>query len=121
MNIFGNEYGFMLTVGASEEISELCPDGDLSRLGEVLQGSYSQTIGTVTKMLLAMSRAYDLNRAFEGHPQDHPELTANMLKALPQDKFLEAQGEAMAAFRNDTKTTVEVEPSKKKENPEGLT
>lgn len=117
MKIFGHEYGFMLTVGASEEISGLCPGGDLSRLGEVLQGTYSQTIGTVTTMITAMSRAYDLNKAFEGEPQDHPELTAEMLKALPQDKFLEVQNEAMAAFRNDTKPTVEVEPSKKKESP----
>ena len=120
MNIFGHEYGFMLTVGASEEISELCPDGDLSRLGEALEGSYSKTIGMVVKMVLSMSRAYDLARAFEGHPVDHPGLTAEMLKALPQSKFLAVQNEAMAAFRGDTKTTVEVEPSKKKDKEEEL-
>lgn len=115
MNIFGNEYGFMLTVGASEEVSELCPNGDLSRLGEVLQGSYKSTIDTVTKMVIAMAKAYDNYMAFEGHPVDHPALTAEMLKALPQDKFIAVQNEAMAAFRGDTATTVEVEPSKKKD------
>lgn len=118
MIIFGHEYGFMLTVGASEEVSELCPDGDLSRLGEILQGSYKDTIDVVTKMILSMSRAYDLNKAFEGHPQEHPELTAEMLKALPQDKFIAVQQEAMSAFRGDTQTTVEVEPSKKKDAEE---
>lgn len=121
MKIFGNEYGFMLTVGAAEEISEICPDGDLSRIGEVLAGTYKNTIETVTSIILAMSRAFDLSKAFDGEPQDHPELTATMLKALPQDKFLAVQSEAMSAFRGDTKTTVEIEPSKKKESPEELT
>ena len=27
MKIFGEEYGFALTVGASAEIADLCPDG----------------------------------------------------------------------------------------------
>lgn len=33
MQIYGREVGFRFTVGASAKISDLCPDGDITRLG----------------------------------------------------------------------------------------
>lgn len=119
MNIFGNEYGFALTVGASAEISKLCPEGDLSRLGEVLSGDvFASTANAGAEIVAAMAKAYDQAQKFSGKTIDHPPLTAEMVLALPQNAFMAVLSHAMSAFASDTAVTVEVEPSKKKENVE---
>ena len=44
MIINGKDRKFLLTIGASAEISDLCPQGDLARLGEVFNQSYAKQI-----------------------------------------------------------------------------
>ena len=114
MKIFDEEYGFMLTVGASAAIADLCPDGDLNRMGEVLEGRFSQTINFTASFIAAMAKGFDDAKRFAGEEVTHKPLTAEMVKALPSDLFKEVQAAALAAFQGDTKTTVEVAPSKKK-------
>lgn len=116
MNIFGEEYGFSLTVGASAAIADLCPDGDLNRMNEVLSGRLSNTINFTASFIAAMAKGFDDARRYAGEEVTHKPLTADMVLALPGDVFGEVQNAALAAFREDTKTTVEVEPSKKEEN-----
>ena len=116
MVIFGEEYGFMLTVGASATIADLCPDGDLNRMGEVLEGRVSNTINFTASFIEAMAKGFDDARRYAGEEVTHRPLTADMVKALPGDVFKEVQSAALASFRGDTEPTVEVEPSKKEEN-----
>ena len=116
MVIFGEEYGFMLTVGASAAIADLCPDGDLNRMGEVLEGRVSNTINFTASFIEAMAKGFDDAKRYAGEEVTHRPLTADMVKALPSDVFKELQSAALASFRGDTKATVEVEPSKKEEN-----
>ena len=120
MKIFDEEYGFMLTVGASAEIADLCPDGDLNRMGEVLQGRFSQTINFTASFIEAMAKGFDDAERFAGHSVTHKPLTADMVKALPSNVFKDVQAAALAAFRGDTETTVEVAPSKKEESQTAL-
>ena len=115
MEIFGHEYGFMLTVGASAEVAELCPGGDLTRISEALDGRFADTVEVTARFVVAMAGGYDASRLYAGEPVEHPPLTVNMLKALSFAKFQEVQRAAMASFRGDTTPSVEVEPSKKKE------
>ena len=119
MKIFGNQYDFALTVGASAKIAEMCPDGDLSRIGEVLSGNnFSETAKNGAEIVVAMASAADAVKRFEGAPAEHPALTVEMLFALSQADFMAAMTEAMSAFGRDSKPTIEVEPSKKEENGE---
>ena len=120
MKIFDEEYGFMLTVGASAEIADLCPDGDLNRMGEVLQGRFSQTINFTASFIEAMAKGFDDAERFAGHSVTHKPLTADMVKALPSNVFKDVQAAALAAFRGDTETPVEVAPSKKEESQTAL-
>lgn len=115
MEIFGHEYGFLLTVGASAEVAELCPGGDLAKIGEALNGRFSDTIELTSRFVVALSAGYDAAEAYAGRPVEHPPLTVEMLKALPMAAFKEVQAAAMRSFRSDTTPSVEVEPSKKKE------
>ena len=115
MIIFGEEYGFMLTIGASAAIADLCPDGDLNRMGEVLEGRVSNAINFTASFIEAMAKGFDDAKRYAGEVVTHKPLTADMVKALPGDVFGKVQAAALAAFKDDTKTSVEVEPSKKEE------
>lgn len=116
MKIFDDEYGFMLTVGASAEIADLCPDGDLNRMGELLEGRFSDTVNFTASFIVAMAKGFDDARRFSGQEITHRPLTKEMLLSLPSDVFKDVQAAALAAFKGDTETTVEVAPSKKRES-----
>ena len=119
MKIFGNQYDFALTVGASAKIAEMCPDGDPSRIGEILSGdNFSATAKTSAEIMVVMASAADAVKRFEGVSATHPELTVEMLFALTQADFMAAMTEAMSAFGRDSKQTIEAEKKKKKENGE---
>ena len=117
MEIFGEEYGFKLTIGASAAIAELCPEGDLARIEEVLDGKrVAKVINFTASFIEALAKGFDDARRYAGEEVTHRPLTADMVKALPGDVFKEVQSAALASFRGDTEPTVEVEPSKKEEN-----
>ena len=119
MVIFGEDYGFLLTIGASAAIADLCPDGDLSRIEEVLdEKKLSQVINFTAHLCEAMAKGFDDAKRYAGEEVTHKPLTAEMVLALPKDDFKDVQAAAVAAFRGGTETTVEVAPSKKKENQE---
>lgn len=117
MKIFGEEYGFLMTVGASTKIADLCPDGDLTRMGEMMEGKTSEMMKFSIKLILAMSEAYDASERFWGREVTHKPLSEEMLNALPLMELKKIQTEAVKAFKDGMETTVEVAPPKKEENP----
>lgn len=115
MNIFGEEYGFMLTVGASTAIARLCPDGDLNRMNEVLNGTFADAITFSASFIVAMANGYDDAKRFIGEEVTHKPLTLDMVMALPGNIFAEVQAAALAAFGSDINPTVEIDTKKKTE------
>ena len=114
MKIFGEDYGFMLTIGASAEIAKLCPDGDISRMSEVIGGNYADAVNFSAKFIVAMANGYDEKKRFDGEEVSHRPLTIDMVMALPGSIFTEVQAAALVAFGEDIKPSVETKPSKKK-------
>ena len=114
MKIFGEDYGFMLTIGASAAIAKLCPDGDISRMSEVIGGNYADAVNFSAKFIVAMANGYDEKKRFDGEEVSHKPLTIDMVMALPGSIFTEVQAAALAAFGEDIKPSVETKPSKKK-------
>lgn len=121
MQIYGREVGFRLTVGASAKISDICPDGDISRLGEVLEGSYGKVVRDTAAIVVAMSEGYAEALAFEtfgradigGDWRPPRPLTVDEVLSLRESEFIQLQQAALAAWTEDSKPTVEVEPEKK--------
>lgn len=113
MQIYGREVGFRFTVGASAKISDLCPDGDITRLGEVLEGQYGQVTRDTAAIMAALSEGYEQALSFEapGHKPDP--LTVDELFSLRPSEFNALQQAALASWAEDRKPTVEVEPEKK--------
>lgn len=121
MQVHGREVGFRFTVGASAKISDLCPDGDISRLGEVLEGSYGKVVRDTVAIIVAMSEGYAAALAFEafgradigGDWKPPRPLTVDEVLSLRESEFIQLQQAALAAWSEDSKPTVEVEPEKK--------
>lgn len=113
MIVHGKERNFLLTVGASAEIAEMCPGGEISRIGEILEGPYNKVLRTTAKIIAAMSRGYENNRKYE-EPGYVPEpLTVDEIMALPTGILHKLEEEALAKFNADTGTSVEIEEPKK--------
>lgn len=121
MQVHGREVGFRFTVGTSAKISDLCPDGDISRLGEVLEGGYGKVVRDTAAIIVAMSEGYAAALAFEtfgradigGDWKPPRPLTVDEVLSLRNSEFVKLQQAALAAWMEDSKPTVEVEPEKK--------
>ena len=113
MQIYGREVGFRFTVGSSAKISDLCPDGDITRLGEVLDGQYGQITRDTAAIMAALSEGYEQARSFEVPGHEPNPLTVDELFSLRPSEFNALQREALASWAEDRKPTVEVEPEKK--------
>lgn len=109
----GKERGFALTIGASVEISDLCPQGDLARLGEVFAQSYGKQIRTTAKIIAAMSKGYENQKHYENPNYEPDALTVDEILTLDTATFQALTHEVMERFKIDQTTTVEVEPKKK--------
>lgn len=113
MIINGKERGFLLTIGASAEISELCPQGDLSRLGEVFNQSYAKQIRVTAKLIAAMSRGFENQKHYEDPDYEPDPLTVDEILTLDTNTFQELTHEVMQKFGADQQPTVETEAKKK--------
>lgn len=113
MQIYGREVGFRFTVGASAKISDLCPDGDITRLGEVLEGQYGQITRDTAAIMVALSEGYEQARSFEAPGYKPQPLTMEEVLTLRMGEFAQLQQAALTAWAEDSKPTVEVEPEKK--------
>jgi hypothetical protein len=113
MQIYGREVGFRFTVGASAKISDLCPDGDITRLGEVLEGQYGQVTRDTAAIMAALSEGYEQARSFEVPGYKPQPLTMEEVLTLRMGEFAQLQQAALTAWAEDSKPTVEVEPEKK--------
>lgn len=112
MVINDREIGFKLTVGASAEIADFCPDGDITRIEEAFNGAYSKTVRNSCKVIRALNRGYVMS--IDPLCKDHKVVTTEELLALDTDTFSALMAEAMKTFGVDMETTVEAEPKKEK-------
>jgi hypothetical protein len=116
IQVFGKDYDLIMTVGASEEIAKLCPGGKIENIYSVFDGKTdAEALDFAVNFIVILSNAADENAEFSGRVVDHPKLTGKMLKAMPAEEFALMQRIAMGAITESTETTVEVEPSKKKD------
>lgn len=119
MIIHGRECGFRFTIRASIEVAELCPDKDLSRMGELFEGkSYGDMAMQTAKLAAILSKANEEAVAYDGSREPAKPLTEDEMLTLTQEEFQAVQAEVLKAYGADTARTVEVEPSKKNEAEE---
>lgn len=118
MNINGVNYGLKMTVGAEVEISRICPNGDISRLGEAVTGAFDETVDAIAHIIVAMSNGYEKQKAYRDRTYTANPVTfdevRNYIEVLEQDEFAQMQEELKVAMDEGMKPSIDAEPVKKK-------
>ncbi len=114
MVIHGREIKFRRTVFGNCEIAKICPGGDINNFNQVINGDYATAQTAAAVFIAALSEGYEMNEAYE-HPDYTPRpLTKNEALLLDSEEFNALFAEAMAAFVEDGKTTVQTKEPKGK-------
>lgn len=114
MELYGRDYGFKLTVGGMADIADLCPDGDITKIQSLFDGRYSKITKKGIAFICILSTGYEEARGFEDPDYKPTPLTPALVRSLAPAEFAALQKEAMAAFGQDAKPSVEVDTTAKK-------
>lgn len=113
MKIYGHEYGMLYTVGAQQELAELCPDKDLKRLKEVTEGRINEVTPEAAKIPMILSdwheRAKSLQAAAEGGTYTPAPLSWDVIQMLTVQEFGALMTEAFLTMSRDMGRTVEAD------------
>lgn len=111
MKIFGREYGMLYSVGAQQEIAELCPERDIKRLGEYMRGKLSDAVEKQARIPIILSnwheKAEAMKAAAEGREYVQQPLAWETVTMLGQEEFGALMGEAFAAMGAGQRRSVE--------------
>lgn len=112
MELNGREIHFRRTVLATCEIADMCPGGDINRLLELFQSSYSTSQTACAKFMYYLHKGYEMTQAVsKGEKADPVPIEAFLL--MDMDDFGTLFHEALDVYTNDAKQTVEVAEPKK--------
>lgn len=118
MEINGREIRFLRTVKATADIANICPNGDIERIGELFSGNLSTTLETGAKIIHFLNEGYEMNRHFMDRSYQPKIIEVDEIMYLDDQTFTELMKSAMQGMGVGAETTIEVEPSKKKANAE---
>lgn len=114
MKVRGREIKFLRTVKTTSDLAILCPDKDISRLGEIFSNNVADTILNSAKFIQILNEGYEMSKSLNEKDYQPQIISLDELLYLDEDTFSKLQEEALTAY-NGVETTVEIEDSKKKE------
>lgn len=115
MIINGREIKFLRTVKATAELSKLCPENDIARLGELLGGDLSTSLETGAAIIHYLNEGYEMNKHFMDRSYQPRVIGIDEIMYLDNETYTELFVSAMNGMDNGAETTIEVQESKKKE------
>ena len=113
MEIFGNDYNFMLTVEAMTTIAEACPGRDIGRLDEWIGESVVSVAEALKVMAPAMSRAYHNVQKELDPTYDGKILSPRLIDLMSMDQVADLMAEIRKAYAIDSQPSVETKAKKK--------
>lgn len=117
MKIRGKEIQFLRTVKATCEIARLCPEENIERIGELFDGTLSNTIEVGAKLIHYLNEGYEMNKHFDDPSYKPNIISIEEIMFLSEPEFVELMKEAMEGINVGTETTIETidDNNKKKE------
>lgn len=115
MYLKGREINFLRTVDVTCKVADMCVDGDLSNAEQLFSGKQSDNLHNQAKFISYLNEGYELNKAFNVEDYEPKVINPEELVTLDQSTFDTLFSEAVEAFLEGVKATVEVEEEKKKE------
>lgn len=111
MVIKGRERGLEFNVQSHEEISKLCPDNDMAKMGDLYKSTFDSVNNTI-KIAIALNRGYEDHRAYD-NPSYKPEyLTEEDFRFFSMTDIHKLGEEVTACMKEGEKTEIELEPVK---------
>lgn len=110
MNIFGKELHMAFTIGAMDKMAEMCPDGDITKLAQALDGY--KNIGRLAKMVAILSEQYELRKQAETGEEPNPVTEKEVMLLMPNE-ITELETELFNQIGVDATAKVETKATKK--------
>ena len=116
MIINGKEIGFRRSVSANCRLADIAPGHDIGRFfkEKILSINYAEAQRAAAQLIAAMNEGYELYQHFIDPAHVPDPVQPEALLSLDEATFNALYQEAINAYNNDGKTTVEVQPSKGK-------
>ena len=113
MIIHGKDIHMAMTVGASAAVGELCPDGELAKIGELFERPFAEQITVIAKVMAALVKGYEDKTYYETNGE-HKRISfpVEEILSLSQEELLELEKEMFSAINNGAKTKVKTEAKK---------
>ena len=123
MKLFGREYGMLYSVGAQQEIAELCPENDLTKLSEALGGKAFERTEKAARIPMILSswheRAESVMAKEEGREYKPSPITWDLIALLSVEEFSALLTEAFKVMARDSGRSVEADAGEKKTEAAG--
>lgn len=114
-HLFGRDVDLEMTVRAFAEISDLCPDGDISSIDKMLCAPSGQMVRFSARCIAALSRGAEEQKAYDDPAYKPHPITEGEIFQRPVREF-KAAGEQMMRILLDAIGTPEVEAEDAKKN-----
>lgn len=113
MNINGREIKFLRSVGATMDIADLCPNGDISKIQSLFTGKFRDAQINTAKFIIALNNGYENAKKYEDENYIPNPLKLEELINMPHEIFNDLLTEATEEFSKIDRT-VETEDTGKK-------
>lgn len=114
MVINGREIRFRRTVWGNCKIAEMCPKKDINKLSDLFKSDYATSQTTAARFICILSESWEKAHKYFDDPEYTPRpLTEDEVLMLDDSTFQALFTEALNAWADDGKTTVETAPEKK--------
>lgn len=117
MKINGREIGFLRTVKATSDLTKICPDGNIERLGELFERDLPTTLETGAKIIHFLNEGYEMNKHFADRSYQTQIIGVDEIMYLDDQTYTKLIQEAMNSLGAGAETTIEVAEPKKKGKP----
>lgn len=112
MIIKGRERGFFLSVGAFCDLADISPDGKIENLMSAITGQgEGDMIRILAKTASILNKWHEISNGADDY------ISESDILSLPMPEFLQLQSAVIEVLTAMNKTTVEVEPEKKRVAP----
>lgn len=114
MKIYGKDYGFFMSVGATAKIAKECKDGMIENLYEIYDLPQGEQIEKVAKIICELIKAEEQRKYYEACGNyEIQTLSVDEVLSLPAKEFTAMQTEMLEAITNGVNREIETKTPKK--------
>ena len=114
MELHGREVRMAYTVGAMQDIAQMCPDKDIRKIGEMFSTDDDAPFdfGAMIKLVSILSYWGEEKHRWENPGYERRPFTEEELRTLMPDQVQTLMRGAMGVMHGDSEQSVEAEPEK---------